>query len=230
MGKPAKVLTDEEKTLYYERMAFFIEIPSIHDTICGNNLNLTLGGVRAYNLENLYCKKVEEKFKIFIGFNNKVCLNLCVSTDGFMEEVRARAVSEIIEVAFKLFSNYNAPLFLKQISEFQNEFLTEHQFAQLLGRARMYQHLPPKAKRNISSIMPLSDTQVSIVTKAYYQDESFSGEDSGGVNLWKLFNLFTGANKSSYIDTFIDRGVSSHTFINELLGSLSTGKANWFLQ
>lgn len=230
MGKPAKLLSEDEKTLYYERMAFFIEIPSIRDTINGNELNLTLGGVRAYNLENLYSRKVEEKFKIFIGFNNKVCLNLCVSSDGFVEELRARTASEIIEEAFKLFSNYNAPQLLKQMATFESEFLTDQQFAQLLGRSRMYQHLPQKIKREIPSIMPLSDTQVSIVTKSYYNDESFAGDSLGGISLWKLFNLFTGANKSSYIDTFIDRGVGSHTFISDLYNSLNVGKYNWFLQ
>jgi len=36
MGKPAKYLIDSEKTLYYERMAFVIEVPGISRNIsCG---------------------------------------------------------------------------------------------------------------------------------------------------------------------------------------------------
>jgi hypothetical protein len=53
--KAAKDLLEHEKTLYYERMAFIIEIPSIADDIDGNRLSLTIGGVKAYNLDNL-CK------------------------------------------------------------------------------------------------------------------------------------------------------------------------------
>lgn len=49
-------------------MAFIIRIPSIVDTINGNEIALTIGGVRSYNLENLYNKKSFEKFKFFIGF------------------------------------------------------------------------------------------------------------------------------------------------------------------
>ena len=65
--KNVKDLLDHEKTIYYERMAFIIKIPSITDRINGNEVSLTVGGVRSYNLENLYNKKTFEKFKIFFG-------------------------------------------------------------------------------------------------------------------------------------------------------------------
>ena len=51
MGKPAKELLEAEKTLYYERMAFVMELPGIKDSVGGNELSLTVGGVRAYNQE-----------------------------------------------------------------------------------------------------------------------------------------------------------------------------------
>lgn len=54
VGKPAKEVQEHEKTLYYERMAFAMEIPSINDRITDNSLNLTIGGVRVYNLTNLH--------------------------------------------------------------------------------------------------------------------------------------------------------------------------------
>ena len=48
MGKPANMLRDHEKTLYYERMAFAIDLPEIQEDVNGNALSLTIGGVRAY--------------------------------------------------------------------------------------------------------------------------------------------------------------------------------------
>ena len=72
-----------DKTIYFERMMFCFEIPTIYEDIAGNRLNLTIGGVRAYNHMNLYSKKGAEKFKVFIGFKNLVCCNMCVSTDGY---------------------------------------------------------------------------------------------------------------------------------------------------
>ncbi|MDD4109385.1 MAG: DUF3871 family protein [Prolixibacteraceae bacterium] len=52
VGKPAKELMEHEKTLYFERMAFAIEIASIRDNVAGNELNLTVGGVRVDKTEH----------------------------------------------------------------------------------------------------------------------------------------------------------------------------------
>ena len=58
VGKPANELEEQEKTLYFERMAFLIEIPSIEETVNGNKLSLSLGGVRAYNYENFMGRRL----------------------------------------------------------------------------------------------------------------------------------------------------------------------------
>jgi hypothetical protein len=77
-------------------MAFLIEIPSYYDVIDGNTLSLTVGGVKAYNLDNLYNKKgADEHFKVFIGFKNSVCTNLCVWTDGFMGDLKVKTVGQL---------------------------------------------------------------------------------------------------------------------------------------
>ena len=57
IGKPAKELLEHERTLYYERCAFIIQIPEVNHIINGNELSLSIGGVRAYNRENLYSRK-----------------------------------------------------------------------------------------------------------------------------------------------------------------------------
>jgi hypothetical protein len=40
------------------------------------------------------------------------------------------------------------------------------------------------------------------VFRDFYKDESFCRDANGDINLWKLYNLFAGANKSTYIDSF----------------------------
>ena len=45
--KPANQLLESDKTIYYERCAFVIEVPTIYETVHGNRLTLTIGGVRA---------------------------------------------------------------------------------------------------------------------------------------------------------------------------------------
>jgi hypothetical protein len=228
-NKPANELQEHEKTLYYERMAFFIEIPSITSTIEGNTLHLVAGGVKAYNLDNLYSKKgADEHFKVFIGFQNRVCTNLCVWTDGYVGELKVYSLSQLTEGITDLFLSYNANLHLQSMQQLSQYSLTEQQFAQLIGRCRMYSHLPKHMQANISPLL-FGDTQLGAVCKDYYRDRSFCRDASGNINLWRLYNLFTGANKSTYIDSFLDRSVNAFSFVNEVRRGLDNRGSNWFL-
>ncbi len=65
--KPANQLLESDKTIYYERCAFIIQIPTIYETVNGNKLTLTIGGVRAYNHTNLYCKKEQKGLKYLLA-------------------------------------------------------------------------------------------------------------------------------------------------------------------
>ena len=229
MGKPAELLIEEEKTIYYERMAFNYEVPGISSTVNGNKLSLSIGGVRAYNNENLYGKKTEEHFKVFVGFKNHVCINLCVSTDGFLADLKAMSVHEISNRVFQLLSRFDGEKQINHLSTLTEYALNEHQFAQLVGKSRLYQYLPTKMKKALDMPVPISDTQISIVGRDYYEDKSFCRDDSGEINLWKVYNLFTGAAKSSYIDSFMDRSVGSVLFVNALISHLRNEKQSWFL-
>jgi Domain of unknown function, B. Theta Gene description (DUF3871) len=227
--KPASLLKEEEKTIYYERMAFSIEIPTITETIDGNQLSLTVGGIKAYNLDNLYNKKgADEHFKIYIGFQNKVCTNLCVWSDGFVGDLKVQNSHQLVDGIFNLVSNYNAQLHLNSLKEFNNYELSEQQFANLIGRCRMYQHLPNQFKANIPELL-FGDNQIGMVLKDYYQNKSFCRSNNGDINIWKLYNLLTGANKTSYIDTFLDRSVNAFDFTNAITNALANKESNWFL-
>ena len=227
--KPVKELLEHEKTQYFERMAFIIRIPSITENINGHDVSLTVGGVRAYNQENLYNRKSYEKFKFFIGFKNMVCCNLCISTDGYQDEMRVGNYSELQSKIMDLIENYNAQSHLQEMKQLSQHNLTEQQFAQLIGRARLYNFLPKEEKTLIPELM-LNDGQISTVAKDYYLDDSFCRNEKGNINLWNVYNLFTGANKSSYIDSFLSRNVNTFEFANGLKNTLNGGSNySWFL-
>ncbi|MDP4223024.1 MAG: DUF3871 family protein [Bacteroidota bacterium] len=228
VGKPAKDLVEREKTIYYERMAFLIEIPSISEDINGNSLALSLGGVRAYNVENLYGRKTEEKFRVFIGYKNRVCCNLCVSSDGYLEDLRTRTVSELFNRVVQLFGMYNMDKDLRTFESLSEYVLSERQFAQLVGRLRMYQFLKPSEKVGIPPLT-LGDSQVNSVIRGYYHDKAFQRDAYANLDMWRFYNLLTGAYKSSYIDTFLDRTVNTLSFTRLLLESLKTVQTLWYL-
>ena len=225
----AKDLLDHQKTIYYERMAFVINIPSIVDSINGNELTLSVGGVRSYNLENLYNKKTLEKFKFFIGFQNKVCLNMCINTDGFKEDLRVSSASELQHKVIEVMQNYNAELHLMEMKELTQDYLSEHQFAQLIGKSRLYQHLPKSEKQKIP-MLNFNDSHINTMAKDYYEDKNFCRLDDGRINLWDVYNLFTQANKSSYIDTFLDRNLNAYEFSKGIQKTLNGNlDYHWFL-
>lgn len=225
----AKDLLDHQKTIYYERMAFVINIPSIVDSINGNELTLSVGGVRSYNLENLYNKKTLEKFKFFIGFQNKVCLNMCINTDGFKEDLRVSSASELQHKVIDVMQNYNAEVHLMEMKELTQDYLSEHQFAQLIGKSRLYQHLPKSEKQKIP-MLNFNDSHINTMAKDYYEDKNFCRLDDGRINLWDVYNLFTQANKSSYIDTFLDRNLNAFEFTKGIQKTLNGNlDYHWFL-
>ena len=231
MHKKAIELHEHEKTIYYERMAFAIEVPGFTRDIGGNELTLTVGGVRAYNHQNLFNKKSLEHFKFFIGFKNMVCCNMCVSSDGFVEDLRASHPEELMLHILEVMRNYNAELHLQKMNQLIQLTLSEKQFAQVLGKCRLHQHLPRDQKRLIP-LLQFNDSQINHVARDYFQDESFARNKQGDIDLWRMYNLFTGANKNSYIDLFLQRGVNAFELASGI-GQALTDKSSpygWFIE
>ena len=227
--KPVSELLESDKTIYYERMMFCIEIPSIHQDIDGCRLNLTIGGVRAYNEQNLYSRKAPEKFRIFIGFKNMVCCNLCVSTDGYKASLRVMNPDALLSAASDLFRSYDMERHLTQMAAFRECRMSESQFAQFLGKCRLYQYLPSSRKKQLPELL-MTDTQVGLVAKSYLDDPDFGRDDANTISLWKVFNLLTGANKSSYIDNFLDRAENATALTSGLCMALyGDPEYSWFL-
>lgn len=228
--KAANELLEHERTLYYERMAFLIEIPRISRDIAGNRLSLVIGGVKSYSLDNLFSKKGSaEHFQLFIGFQNKVCLNLCVSTDGLKEDLKVTNITALIEQIRLLISNYDALTTLVKLEEFTERSITEHQFAQLIGKSRLYHYLPSSERRLLPSFQFL-DCHINTIANDYFSNRSFCRNSDGTIDLWRLYNLFTGANRNSYIDKYLGRSLNASQFISNLSSALASKQPFWFIE
>ena len=226
--KPANQLLESDRTQYFERMMFCMEIPTIYETVEGNKLTLSLGGVRAYNHMNLYSKKTLEKFKVFIGFKNMVCCNLCVSTDGYLSNLEVTNTRDLFRYVLDMFHAYNPAKHIHLMQTLGNSYLTEHQFCQILGKMRLYQCLPQGYQKRIPRLL-ITDTQINSVAKAYIQDKDF-GSLGSDLSMWKFYNLLTGANKSSYIDSFLDRAYNATEIAAGINASLhGDERYSWFI-
>ena len=60
-------------------------------------------------------------------------------------------------------------------------------------------------------------------------DENF-GSLGNDISMWKLYNLLTGSNKSSYIDSFLDRAVNATEIATGINAALhGDTKYKWFI-
>jgi hypothetical protein len=228
IGKPAKELLEHEKTIYYERMAFMLEIPHVHAYINNQKLNLTVGGVRSYSEQNLFSKKSIEKFKIFIGFKNMVCCNLCIATDGLKDDLRVSSVDELKSKTQELFLNYKQEQHIEDMRTLKDFIINDEQFAHLVGRMKLYNHLSKDKKQGVFDLN-ITDSQINTIVKNYIDDEHFRADDDGYINLWNLYNLFTESSKSNYIDNFLSRNSNTYEFVNHLRAALKNQEDNYFL-
>ena len=65
--------------------------------------------------------------------------------------------------------------------------------------------------------------------KIYIQDENFGSMDND-LSMWNLYNLLTGANKSSYIDSFLDRSLNATEIAVGLNAALhGDQRYKWFI-
>jgi len=228
IGKPAKELLEHEKTIYYERMAFMVEIPHINTYINGQKLNLTVGGVRSYSEQNLFSKKGIEKFKVFIGFKNMVCCNLCIATDGLKDDMRVSSVDELSSRTKELFLAYNQDGHIDALKQLKEHTIGQEQFAHLVGKMKLYNHLDRDQKQGLFDLK-VTDSQINSIIKNYVDDEHFRSNVNGQIDLWNLYNLFTESSKSNYIDNFLDRNCNAYEFVNHLGTSLKDHEDSYFL-
>ena len=156
-------------------------------------------------------------------------MNLCISTDGFKDEIRVSNYTDLQSRITELIQSFSMDKQLKDMQDLQNHSLTETQFAQLIGKSKLYQYLPKDVKTDLPQLL-LNDGHINTIAKDYYLDDAFSRDEQGNINLWKVYNLFTSANKSSYIDTFLDRNANVYDFSKGLKTALD-GHSNhsWFL-
>ena len=77
--------------------------------------------------------------------------------------------------------------------------------------------------------MEMTDSQINTIARNYYIDENFAKEGNS-ISMWRVYNLLTGANKSSYIDSFLDRAVNATEIATGINAALhGDTKYKWFI-
>jgi hypothetical protein len=233
--KPAKDLTDEEKTIFYQRLAFVAHVKSLTRNVAGQPVELTIGMCRAYNEDKLYSRKSPEKMKIFVGWKVRVCSNLCLTCNGNSGTVEVLTEADVYQKAYQLFRRFEPEKedTLQLIGALHSTRVSESQFCYLIGRLRLYQALPSEVQKTLPMI-DIGDQAVNAAVRGFVSNPNFGlKEGEGSISTFEMLQLFNEALKQSYIDKFVDRNQNATDFAlgiqRALLGNDTEGYS-WFLQ
>ena len=230
LGKRSSELLESEKTQFYQRLAFAFTIPSLHECINGQRLELCIGGVRNYSDLNLYrANRGMEKFTIFIGWRVNVCSNQVLTGDGVRLNLEVMSIHDLYKSVLELFYSFNLERDIELLQTLTKVRLDERTFAQIVGRMRLYQALPSYQQRRIPKLL-ITDSQINNVCRDYYNNPNFGAKDST-ISMFDFHNLLTEANKSSsYITDYVQRGINATDVTVGICKALQgDSEYSWFL-
>ena len=155
---------------------------------------------------------------------------MCVATDGLAGEMRVTNTQELTAKITELIVSYNVKRHLERMRALLDTSMSESQFAQMVGKARLYQFLPPAQRKQLPEF-EFTDCHLNTIARAYYNDTAFACDRQREIDLWRVFNLFTGANKSSYIDSFLARSRNASVFTEGVAKALiGEPEYRWFVE
>lgn len=231
--KKASELRDDEKTLFYQRLAWIAHITTLTSSINGQQVSLTIGGTRSYSEDKLYARQNPQHFRVFIGFRVRVCSNMMLTTDGISDTMLCMTEMDVFQKAFELFKRFNEvkETTLYNLEALNNTWLTQEQFCKIIGRLRLYQALPNTQQKQLPQIL-LGDSVVNAATKEYIKNPNFGmGDSDGSISCWQLMQLLNEAVKNSYSDLWIDCNANCTTFASGIANALNgtDNSYGWFL-
>lgn len=231
--KKASELRDDEKTTFYQRMAFCAHVKNLTRTINGETVHLCIGGVRAYNEDKLYNHQSTMKFKIFVGWQVRVCSNLMLTCDGNSGTIDCMTEADIMQKSLELFNGFNPHKedTLRLLENLSSTTISEEQFCQIIGRMRLYQFLPLAEQKQLPPLT-IGDQAVNAMVKNYISNPNFGKKEGEDFTAWNLMQLANEAVKQSYIDKWLDRNQNCTDFaigIQKALNGEDTEGYSWFL-
>ena len=231
--KKTNELLDSERTIFYQRMAFVCHVKDFTRTINGETVHLCIGGVRSYSEDKLYNRPAPMKFKVFVGWQVRVCSNLMLTCDGNSGIIECMTEADIQQKALNLFTGFNPHRedTLKLLEDLNQTRITEEQFCNIIGRMRLYQFLPIEEQRT-HPLLNIGDQAVNAMVKGYVSNPNFGKKSGEDITCWNLMQLGNEAVKQAYIDRWLDRNQNCTDFaigIQKAIRGEDTEGYNWFL-
>ena len=214
-------------------MAFVCHVLNLTRTINGQNVNLCIGGVRAYNEDKLYSRKSPMKFKVFVGWQVRVCSNLMLTCDGNSGTIECMTEADIMQKTLELYNGFEPMMdeTLQRLENLHDTSISEELFCKIIGRMRLYQALPTNTQKELPPLT-LGDSTVNAMVKNYVTNENFGKRNNQDITCWNFLQLANEAVKQTYIDKFLDRNQNCTDFaigIQRAIEGTDTEGYSWFI-
>lgn len=231
--KKISELTDEEKTIFYQRMAFVCHVKNLTRTVNAQTIHLVIGGVRAYSEDKLYNRQSPQKFHIFVGWQVRVCSNLMLTCDGNSGTIECMTEADIMQKSLELFSSFNPHKedTLRLLENLNETQISEELFCKIIGRMRLYQYLPAEQQKQLP-LLSIGDQAVNAIVKGYITNPNFGKKEGEDYTCWNLLQNANEAIKSAYIDRWLGRNQNCTDFaigIQKAINGEDTEGYSWFL-
>ena len=146
----------------------------------------------------------------------------------YIEHLRQEKRTGYMKSVVDLFDSFNFEKDIQLLQTLTQTRLTETQFAQIVGRMRLYQALPSYQQRKVPKLL-ITDSQINNVCRDYYSNPNFGAKDNT-ISMFDFHNLLTEANKSSYIDSYVQRGINATEVTVGICKALQgDSEYSWFL-
>lgn len=226
------LLGPEDYNMYSQRTAFTLEVPGYDTEINGYDSKLVIAGIKPYDLDVRSRSSNLQHFKLGIGYQVGVCLNLCISSvQGANLMLNVRSEEELEEKIGELFRDYSTEHDLVDLRRMDNYTITKQQFATILGNMKIYQSM----QKSMQSLVPKLELSGSMITRVAEEYVGGPFESEGReIPMWKFYNYLTSAVKTGGSMTqFLDQNVNAFSIANGITNHLAgEGNGNnygWYL-
>ncbi len=230
---PPEIPSSSYENYYYDKIAFLIEVPSVHYKIGKHEISLSIGCLHAYpdHPNALSFVRNTGLFQLLVGFNVYVCTNLHYSTEGIQFEVKAETVKELEQEVHRLIGAFDLEKSRKELENWKSTSAPFSNVEALLMRMRRRssRRLPqdflnrnPERSVQLDALNvlrqrhPLTPEQIAQMREAAVNDPNFSRESRDRISLWHLYNLITEVLKDAPFGKFLKDHEWAYRFVQGL--------------
>jgi hypothetical protein len=196
--------TKEDVGGWYDRLVCIYDLDVVQE-ISDSQLRLTAGFAIDYKSQSKLAnnKKNEQVVTMFMGFQNNVCMNMCISSEGISHQLIFSSPSEFAALMKNNVQSYTIQMKrqIELLRSMEGKSMPVNKFEEMLGRELIKSRM---GNAQANKLTPLNSTQWMDVASLTITDRRYRiNPEDKSVSAWQAYNLMTEAAKNSQLDSVV---------------------------